>query len=143
MSLQTVLLAIHSWVRWIILLVGIIALVKHLTGFLTSAAYDRASRGLAAAYAGLMDLNVLVGLIQIVAFWGRYSAIAGGFPLPQVEHLVTMILATGAAHMATAWRSLDGRQRYRNALLALVVSLILIVIGISTLTGNRWIFRGL
>lgn len=143
MSLQTLLLTIHSWVRWVVLLVAVIALVKHIAGYLNDAPYDNASRGLMSTYAGLMDLNVLLGVIQLLVFWGPYSAVSGGFPLPQIEHLGTMIIATGVAHMTRSWRGLEGRPRYRNTLLALVVSLILIFVGISMLAGNRWVFRGL
>lgn len=142
MSFQMVLLTIHSWVRWLVLLAAAAALIKHIIGWAQSNDYNGAARGLMAAYTGLLDLNVLIGLIQLIAFWGSYSA--DGFPRTQVEHLGAMVVAAVVAHLPNLlWKDSPDAARYRNGALAIILSVMLIVAGIMVLAGNRWVFRGL
>lgn len=142
--MQQTLLVIHSWVRWLVLLVAVVALVKHLIGWLRSDNYDGAARGLLGAYSGLLDLNVLIGAILLIVGWRNFSGAAGGFPLPQVEHLGAMLVAAIVAHLpGRLWKNSSDAARYRNTALAILVSIILIVGGIMPLIGDRWVFRGL
>jgi len=143
MSLQQILLFIHSWVRWLVLLVAVVALVRHVLGWLRRDNYDGAARGLLSAFSGLIDLNVLIGVIQLIAFWRSYSAAAGGFPMPQVEHLGAMLIAAIIAHLpARLWRNSPDANRYRNTAIAILVSVLVIIAGIMPLVGDRWVFRG-
>ena len=59
-------LTIHSINRWIIVVVAVIALIKFLIGWLRSSSYQPADRGLMAAYTGLLDLQLLLGLILLI-----------------------------------------------------------------------------
>ncbi len=146
--MQQVLLYVHSWLRWIILLVAAAALIKLAVGLAGRRAFDRLTGGLLSAYSGLMDLQVLIGIVQLAVGWRGFTAAsqaAGGpaFPLPQIEHLVAMVIAAAVAHLPARWKGQPDLARHRNALVALVISLALIVLGVSTLAGSRWVFRGL
>lgn len=146
--MQQVLFYIHSWLRWIILLAAAAALVRLVAGLAGRRAFNRLTGGLLSAYSGLMDLQALIGMAQLVIGWRGFAAAsqaAGGpaFPLPQIEHLVTMVIAAAVAHLPARWKGQPDPVRHRNALLALVVSLALIVLGVSRLAGSRWVFRGL
>ncbi len=141
--MQMALLIVHSWLRWVILLVAAVALVKLVVGLAGKREYDRMTGGLMAAFSGLMDLQVVIGIVQLIVGWRAYSAAAGGFPLPQIEHLGVMLVAALIAHLPARWKSKLDAIRYRNTLIVLVVALLLIVIGVSTLAGSRWVFRGL
>lgn len=145
MTFQTVLLTIHSWIRWLILLAAAAALVFHLIGLLQKKSeYDKPSQGSISAFSRLMDLNFAFGLIQLVAYWGVWSAAAGGFPLPQIEHMGTMLVATFVSHAPSIfWSEKPANVRYRNTLIAVIVAVLLIVGGIMSLAGSRWVFRGL
>lgn len=134
-------LTVHSWLRWVILLVALLALAKHIVGLARGGEYDALARGLMAAFSGLIDLQALVGLVTLVAGWQAFTA--SGFPLPEVEHVGAMLLAAIAAHLPTRWKDRPAAVRYRNGLIAVIAALILIVLGISTLAGNRWVLRGL
>lgn len=143
MSFQSVLLVIHSWIRWLLLLVALIAVVKYVIGLVQNSAYDGMARGLMAAFSGLMDLNVVVGVIQLIVGWGAFAAAAGGFPRRPIEHLTVMLIATVTAHLPGRWKDKPDGLRYRNGLIVIMVVIVLIVLGISTLQGSRWVFRGL
>ncbi len=137
----SLVLIVHSWLRWVILLVALLALAKHIVGLARGGEYDAMSRGLMAAFSGLMDLQALIGLVTLITGWQAFTAV--GFPLPQVEHVSAMLLAAIAAHLPALWKERPAAVRYRNGLMAMIAALILIVLGVSTLVGNRWVLRGL
>jgi hypothetical protein len=56
-------LTLHSINRWIVVIVAVIAVIKLLIGWLRSSPYQAADRGLMAAYTGLLDLQLLLGLL--------------------------------------------------------------------------------
>ena len=124
-----IVLALHSLVRWVIVLVAVIAIVKFALGWLRRAAGDGMDRGLMAGFTGLMDLQALLGLVVLVG--GGLTGI--GFPFFRIEHAVTMIVAVAVAHLPMRWRSAAGPMRARNNLLAILVSLALVVVGVAGL----------
>jgi uncharacterized membrane protein YphA (DoxX/SURF4 family) len=124
-----IVLMIHSLLRWLILIVALAAIVKHVIGLVQSQPYDKVSSVLMAVFSGMMDLQMLLGIIFITT---------GLTPMYRIEHAVTMILAVVAAHLPAAWKKKEDRIRYRNGLLALVGVIILIVLGIAVLPGDRW-----
>jgi len=64
----------------------------------------------------------------------------GGFALRQRwEHLGIMLVAVIVAHLPAMWKKKDDTTRYRNTLIAVVVSLLLVVLGVTLLPGNRWL----
>jgi hypothetical protein len=128
-----ILLMVHSILRWIIVIVAVIAGLKFLIGWLASREYTRIDRILLAAYSGLIDLQVLIGLIFFV--WTGVTG-AGFSDLFRWEHAFVMVLAAVAAHAPMRWAGAPDRPRYRNNLLAIVASLILIYIGVSVLPGG-------
>ncbi len=98
---------------------------------------DRTARGLASAFAGLMDAQLLVGTLFFV--WSGL-VMPGSFALRRHwEHLFVMLLAVMAAHLPALWKQKDDQTRYRNGLAAVVLALVLVVAGVFALPGNRWL----
>lgn len=124
------ILMIHSLVRWLIVFVGAVALVKFAIGLAQNSAFGKMDRGLSSGFSGLMDLQVLLGLIYflITGFGGV------GFPAFRIEHAVTMFIATGVAHTPAMFKK--ATNKYAVALGAVIVTLILIYIGVSFLPGG-------
>lgn len=132
---MTILLTIHSLVRWAIVLVAIALIVRLILGLVQKRAFDKSARGLLAAFSGLMDAQMLLGLILLlIDGFGKL-----GFPRYRLEHTGMMVLAVIIAHLPAAWKKLPDQARTRNTLIAVIVSLIFIAIGISPLGGwVRW-----
>jgi len=126
------LLTIHSIVRWIIIIVAVIAIIKFAIGWIRSSPFKDMDRGLTSGFSGLMDLQVLLGLIYLI--WNGIAV--EGFPAFRIEHGVTMIIAAAVAHLPARFKTLNDKLRFRNSLFAIVVSLILVGIGISFLIGH-------
>lgn len=127
------LLMAHSILRYIIVIIALIAGIKFLIGWLGSREYNRTDRILTSSYAGLVDLQVLIGLIFFL--WTGFSG-AGFGDLFRWEHAFVMILAAVAAHTPLRWADAPDKIRYRNNLLAIVASLILIYVGVALLPGG-------
>ena len=134
---MTILLTIHSLVRWAIVLVALAAVIKFALGLAQKRPYDRAAGGLAASFSGLMDTQALLGILFFVI---NGAALEGGFALRhRWEHLAIMLIAIVVGHLPSMWKKLDDQKRYRNGLIAILVALLLVVIGVAALPGNRWL----
>lgn len=137
--MYNVFLFIHSWVRWITLLIAIAAVIKHVLGLIQKSEFDKPSRILMSAYSGMLDLQALIGITFLIVNWGAFSS--EGFPMRQIEHAGTMIVAVIVAHLSSMWKEKEASIRYRNNLIVIIVSILLIVAGVLSLAGNRWVFR--
>ena len=126
------ILQFHGGIRWLVALVAVVAVVRFGLGWVRGAEFKGADRGLMAAFTGLLDLNLLFGLILLFGLGGTISY--------RTEHAVTMILATVAAHLSAIWRgSDDSARKFRNNLIVVVAAVVLIVAGVIRLRGG-WIF---
>lgn len=127
-----VLLKIHGEIRWLVALVGIVAVVRFGYALARRAEYKGPDRGVMSAFTSLLDLNLLLGLIL---FFGL-----GGMPGYRLEHALTMLLAVIAAHSSAAWRkSDDGVKKFRNNLIVVVLALAFVAVGVLRLRGG-WVF---
>jgi hypothetical protein len=128
---MNILLMIHSILRWVILLVAVIAIVVFLVGWLRRSQLQGVDRGLMSGFSGLMDLQATLGIVLLV-----WSGLAGvGFPRYRLEHALIMILAAVVAHLSARWKNAEEPIRYRNYFLIILASLALVLIGISVLPG--------
>jgi hypothetical protein len=126
---MALLLSIHSHLRWLILIVALIAVVKFAVGWLRGGTYKGMDRGLASGFSGLMDLQAMLGLIFLV-----WNGLAGaGFPMFRIEHAVTMTVAAVVAHLHVMWKTADDKKRFRNTLFIVLDTLIIVLIGVARL----------
>ena len=127
------LLAIHSFVRWIIMAVALVAIVKFAVGWAANHLFKGMDRGLASGFSGLMDLQVLLGLVYFI--WNGLAVT--GFPMYRILHMVTMLIAAGVAHLPSRFKALNDKLRFQYSFFAIIASLVLVFIGISFLP-NGW-----
>lgn len=116
----------HSGLRYLVLLLGLVALAVLAWGLATRRTTG-AERGLTAAYTGALDLQLLLGLGVIVLGGIWYPALIG--------HLTMMILAAAVAHIASvrARRTAEPRRATRLRLIGVAISLVLLVGGIMSI----------
>lgn len=116
----------HSGLRYLVLLVAFVAVLYLAFGLLTRRAWDGPARGLTAAFTGMLDLQLVFGIL-LLFFRPFYPALIG--------HLVTMLLAIAAAHgfSVAARKAADDRRRYGLALTGVVLALVLVAGGIMSI----------
>lgn len=126
------LMTIHGEIRWLVAIVAAIIIVKFLIGWLGKKEYASLDRTLLTIYTIVLDINVLLGLILLFS---------RGFNGLRLEHATTMILAVIAAHVTAIWRkSTDSPTKYRNQLLMVLLSLLLVVMGVIRLGRGGFAF---
>ncbi|MEW5985651.1 MAG: hypothetical protein AB1791_03360 [Chloroflexota bacterium] len=124
-----IVLMVHSIVRWLIVGVGVLAVLDLAVGWLFRRPFGQRDRGLVAAFTGLMDLQVLLGIIFLV--WSGLAE--DGFPFYRIAHGLIMLVAAGAAHLNVRWKTSPDRLRFRTALTAIVIALLLVTAGVAVL----------
>lgn len=128
-----IILTIHGLMRWLVAIVGIIAIIKFGYGWLSKADYTPLDKRIMSIFTIFLDINVLLGLILLFG-------LGGGFPMNRVEHATTMILAAVVAHLSAFWRkSPNAATKFRNNLIVVIIALLFVFMGVMRLRGG-WIF---
>ncbi|MFO7892442.1 MAG: hypothetical protein R6U63_01805 [Longimicrobiales bacterium] len=125
-AFSEILFHAHSGLRYLVLLAGLLSLSYSLTAALRGQAWGQPGRLFLSAFVGVMDLQVLIGLI-LVFIRAFYPALWG--------HLSMMIVAAVVGHVALAInkRRPPERQSHWLAVIGAAVPLILIVGGILSI----------
>jgi len=129
---MSILLTIHFYLRWLIVIVAAIAIVKFAIGWRRGDAFKSIDRGLASGFSGLIDLQSTLGLVYLV-----WNGLAGeGFPMFRIKHAGIMIVAAAVAHLSSRWKDADDKRRFRNSLFIVIDVLIIILIGLAVLPAS-------
>lgn len=123
----------HSGLRYLVLLAGVAAVLVMAVGlFSRRAAYGRPARTAMAAFAGLLDLQIVLGIVLVVL---------GVFYPSLMGHLTMMLLAAAAVHGGSvlARKQGDPRRAYSLGLIGAVLALVLIFLGIRAI--DRGVFE--
>jgi hypothetical protein len=118
---------IHSLLRYLVLLAGVAVVITALMGWRRAEGRGAGpERTAMAAFVGLLDLQVLAGLLLLAA-WAYYPALIG--------HIAMMVLAAAAAHIGSILARRRGPERSGSPirLATAVVVLVLIVGGIMAI----------
>ena len=128
-----ILLQIHSDIRWLIVVVAVVALVKFLAGWLSNGSFKKIDRILGAAFSGLLDLQGTLGLVFLL--WNGLVDEAG-FPRHRLEHTGVMIAAMIVGHLQARWKNAEDKIRFRNSFLMILGVLALVFLGVADLPGG-------
>lgn len=127
--MPTALLYAHSGLRYLVLLAGVIALAYSLFAVVTRRPYDRGVRGTAAAFSGLLQLQVLLGFVLLVS---------GRFYFQLIGHIFMMLCAAVAAQvpLSVMRRRPPEERRPLPHLIGTAIALLLIWGGIRTIRAG-------
>ncbi len=64
---MNIVLTVHSWLRWLVLLVAVVATIKFPVGWLSNSIFQGMDRGRMAGFSGLMDIQVTLGPLILVS----------------------------------------------------------------------------
>ena len=133
------LLVLHNLIRWLILLAALYAIYRSWQG-LRTLQYSPLDRTASMAFVGLMDLQLLLGVLLMFlspfmkTLWGNLGSAmqASATRFFVAEHWVGMLLALILAHVgsARARRASDPRAKHWHSLLWFSLSLLLVLLSI-------------
>lgn len=110
-QLYPYVLAIHSVVRWLVVIVGLLAAGKAIAGWLGKRAWVKLDDRLGLIFTSVMDAQLLVGLLLYVVFSPLTQAAFGNFGAAMseptlrffaVEHSALMLVAVVLTHVGRA-----------------------------------------
>ncbi len=124
-----IVLLLHSLVRWIIVLVALVVLVKFGLGYMRQATPDKTDRALMSGLSGLVDLQALLGIILL----GGTYLLSGSFAPYRIEHAIAMVIAVIIVHQPMRWRKSEDTTVLRNNALTVLAMLIVVIVGVMLL----------
>ncbi|QSQ24404.1 hypothetical protein JY651_05435 [Pyxidicoccus parkwayensis] len=153
--LYAVVLFLHSWLRWGVVVLGVLTLGASLSGWLRGRDWTRSDRRLQLSFVSAFDLQLLLGMTLYFALSPltprsmdalRTSMSVTVLRFFSLEHPVMMLLALVAAHVASALsrRADDSGRKHRVWAVGLLVALLFIALGIPWpwLSHGRPLLRG-
>ncbi|MGB3617393.1 MAG: hypothetical protein WBA12_04690 [Catalinimonas sp.] len=136
-----ILLYLHSWGRWLVLIGAVWAIVKNYTGWQQRRTYLKADNTAAVFFIAMLHLQVVIGLL-LYFVWSPYAqqALADmGAAMKDrelrfwgVEHLTSMLLAAVVAQVGRirSKRASSDLLKHRRAFWFFVVALAIILLSI-------------
>ena len=138
MSAYTVLLALHSWSRWLVLVFGLIALYRAYVGWTGHRPFLGADNGIGASFVGSIHLQVLIGLGLYFGLspWGLNAMKqAGAMQDPTtrffgMEHVAVMLLAAVLAQVGRSLskKAADDTAKHKKAFTYFGIALLLVLL---------------
>jgi hypothetical protein len=138
--MPSTLLVVHSYLRWLVLLAGVLAIARMTRGYSSGAAWGPTDRRYSAIFVGLFDLQFLIGLILYGVSPVTRSAMGNMATAMQdshtrffvAEHPMMMFVALCVAHGASIWsrKATVDRTKFMRASLGFSLALGLVLAGI-------------
>jgi hypothetical protein len=138
--MYSLLLFAHSWLRWIVIVTGLFAVVRAVLGASKSRPWSGSEARPGLFFIASLDLQLLIGLALYQVFSPTVQAAFGNIGAAMkdtayrfyvVEHSVGMIVAIALAHVGRA-KSKRGPDaaRYKSAAIFFTLALLIIFLSI-------------
>jgi hypothetical protein len=119
---------LHSGLRWIVLLLAIVALVMNIYALVSKRSPDdNLVKTSMRVWTISLDVQWLVGIILLL--------VMGLFGRTQIEHAVANTLALIVAHSAVAFRKRPAQTRLIANIATIVIALVIIVVAVALVGG--------
>ncbi|TAF64920.1 MAG: hypothetical protein EAZ55_09670 [Cytophagales bacterium] len=152
MNAYSITLFLHSWLRWAVLVLALIVIVKSLMGVLNKSNYTKQDNIFSASLTGLMHLQLLIGLLLYFVLspittqnLGNMSAMMkiAAIRYWAVEHITVMIAAVVLVQVgrSISKKATASLKKHRTMLLFTTIALVLILSRIPW--DSVRLFRGL
>ena len=138
--MYSAILTVHSYLRYAVLLLVLLVVIRYAAGLLSSRAWNDGDEGIGRWMIRVWDLQFLLGLVlyflsPIVQFgFANFGAAMGDAQLRQflIEHPLLNVLAIGALHVGwiRAGKAADDRGRMVRALLFIAIAAALVLLSI-------------
>jgi uncharacterized membrane protein len=138
--MYTAVIVSHSWMRWVVIILGLIAVFQAMAGRSSQRAWSTGDAKAGRFYTIALDVQVLLGLALYLFLSPIVSASRANMAEAMansasrfwlVEHLVAMIVALALAHIGTRRirRARTDRARFGRAAFFYGLSLAAVIVG--------------
>lgn len=115
---------LHSGLRYLVLLAGVFAIAYFAIGLATKRPFDKGGRIVGASFAGLLHLQVLVGILVLVTRF-YYPALIG--------HIVMMVLAAVVAQVCLSMNRRRPQPGHVLPLVGVALAFVFVIGGIMAI----------
>ena len=119
------LLTLHSLLRWFIIAFAALTIFKFAVSWAGNQSFKGMDRGLASGLSGLMDVQVLLGLIYFL--WSGFNG--EGFPGYRWIHMLIMIVTAALMHVPARLKALGDKQRFSYSVVSILGAVTLVFVG--------------
>lgn len=148
-----IVLFLHSWIRWFILILGLVVLIKAYSGWFGHKPYLKGDNGMSAGFMGLLHLNLLLGLLLYFFLSPYVQSAFNDFGVAMknsslrywaVEHILVMIIAVVVAQVGRikAKRATTDLAKHKTTAIWYTIAIVLMLSRIPWGEAER-LFRGL
>jgi len=135
-------LAIHNILRWIVLIVGIIAVVRAWRGWLGKREWGKNDRMMGMFFSSGIDTQLLLGLLLYfflspitkgaLSDFGSAWSVGGDLRFFAIEHVSLMVLAAVFAHVGSAMakKTPDAASKHKQAAIWFSLTMLAILVAI-------------
>ena len=148
-------LGIHSYLRWVVVIAGVIVLVRAITGITSRREWGSGDATPLRVFSIALDIQFLIGLLLYVWLspfirdaWADMGATMRNAPLRffAVEHLTGMIIGIALAHVGKSkiGKAADAAQKHKLAAVFIGLAMVVILLSIPWpgTPGGRPLLRG-
>jgi len=151
-------LTLHSWMRWIVVIVGVIAVVRFLIGWLGKRDWAALDARLALIFPVTIDIQLLLGLLLYFVLSPITTGALRDFGAAlknstvrffSVEHIFMVLIALIVAHIGSALikKRTDATTKFRIGFIFFVLAMIIIFLAIpwpflTAGSGRPWLRLG-
>ena len=138
MGITEILRMSHSGIRWIVLVLIVIVLIKSLIGWLGKQEYTLIDRQLWVGLLYSVRIQFVLGLILLII-----SIVNIGMVRQFLEHAVTNIIVVGLLEgLGGRFSRIENDTiKHRNYFLLVLAADILIYIAVASILGFNWLFQ--
>jgi hypothetical protein len=143
--LYSILLPLHSILRWVVLILAVVTIARALTGWLGKKPWTALDNRLSSFFTMGFDIQILIGLILYFIsplMQAAFRNFGGAMSNPDlrffaVEHIFMMILALGVAHAGRTLsrKAKDAFKKHRNAALFYILAILIVLAAIPWQRG--------
>lgn len=149
--MYSIILAIHNVLRWVVIILGILAVARAYIGFLGNLEWTERDRKIGTFFAVSIDVQLLLGLFLYIfvsditrTIFRDFSAAMSneGIRFFVLEHAFYMILAVVFAHLGSLLprRVEDSRAKFARSAIWFTMTFLVIILGMP---WSRPLFPGL
>ena len=138
--MYSAILTVHSYLRYAVLLMVLLVVLRYVAGLLHSRAWNDGDEGIGRWMIRVWDLQFLLGLVlyflsPVVQFgFANFGEAMGDAQVRQflIEHPLLNVLAIGALHVGwiRAGKAADDRGRMVRALVFIAIAVVLVLLSI-------------
>ena len=153
MTVYSLILALHNIMRWVVLVLAVLALYRSISGWLQKKDWIETDRKVGVFFGISIDIQLLLGLILylVISPWGIKAVVDQGMAYVMgnsayrffvVEHIFYMILAMIFAHLGSILpkKVQDAAKKHQRAAIFFILAVVVILMGIP---WGRPLFPGL